>query len=181
MAAPWVIASRWSRCPRLAVVTLAPGVVALRSAPAKSKIQHAPSEYACDWCADAASVPSMAWSEPITSSNNPGSAAPVRRSRRVDHNAGPPEWRQGRDVVAMTSQRSTRATRARPHQPRRTRHRRRRGWRRGGRVCFIEHDQEVGVGLVKVAARLGLVVEAEHSRGGSSARIFRQASRPAFK
>ena len=101
-----------------------------------------------------------------------GQRGPLARDLgRVDHDAGAPQRRQGRDVVAVPSQRSTSATSS--------------GLRAGLRaalvvddghgagehvgVGLVEHDEHVGVALLEVALRLGLVVEAQHGGRGAAA------------
>ena len=86
----------------------------------------------------------------------------------VDDHAGPPQRRQRRDVVAVgeppvdeavVEHGGTGALGVDHGQ----------GGVDQGRVGLVEHDQDVGVGPVEGAARLGGVVEAEDGRGGTPA------------
>ncbi len=93
---------------------------------------------------------------------------PGRDLDGVDHHARPPERGEGGHVVAVAQPAVDQvgaehlAAAALVVDD---------GERRGhqGRIALVEHDEDVGVGQVEGASRLGRVVEAEHGRGGAAA------------
>ena len=115
-------------------------------------------------------MPSMALSAATTSSKRPGSAAHAPEISAVSTTM-PARHSGARAETSLRwpSQRSTSATSSGLAAGLRAAlvvDDGQRGGQQGG-VGLVEHDEHVGVGLLEVAVRLGLVVEAEHGRRGA--------------
>jgi len=174
-----VVIVAWSRCPRLGVVTLAPGVVALRSAPAKSKIQTRPIRVRMRLVRRRGQRAFDGLERTDHFFEQPGQCRHGPEISAVSPQRRPAECAKARRRCDDRANARPGQRRARPHQPGALVIDDGKGG--GGRagVCFIEHDQRlVSAGQSCGPTRLG-------RRGGAQpgwllgAEFSGQASRPA--
>ena len=158
--------------PGLAVVALAPFGVALGAAPAEGEVEAGAVGVGVGLVGrrGQGSLDRLERADDLV--EEAGQRGPgARHLGGVDDDPAAPQWGQRRDVVAVTEpaldQVGVERLRAAPRW--RTRRRRSQRGRQDGGIGLVEDDEDVGVGLLEVAGRLRLVVEAQDGRRRAAA------------